>query len=276
MTANRSLIFVPTYNERENAPRMLEQLLALKLDADIVFLDDNSPDGTGQVLDELAKQHPRLSVIHRSGKLGIGSAHQDGIAYAYDRGYQALLTMDCDFTHSPADIPRFFELAEQCDVVVGSRFLQKDSLPGWNLMRRFLTNFGHFLTRRMLRIEHDATGAFRLYRLDRIPRETFGLVEPRGYAFFFESLFVLARNNCRIAEVPIVLPARTYGHSKMSWREAARSGMHVFQSVGLRAEQSGPLPRRQARKPGCQPGRSPELGRLLGQEGTRPTACCMK
>jgi dolichol-phosphate mannosyltransferase len=206
---------------------MYEELRALGLDTDIVFLDDNSPDGTGQMLDELAKSDPRLFVIHRPGKLGIGSAHQTGIRWAYDRGYETLVTMDCDFTHSPSDVPRFLAQFEGTDVLVGSRYLEPESLPGWNRMRKTLTAMGHFLTRRMLDMSYDATGAFRIYRLPRIPRQVFDLVSARGYAFFFESLFILHANRLRIKELPIKLPARTYGSSKMSLKEAARSARQV-------------------------------------------------
>lgn len=219
------LVVIPTYNERENVARICDELLNLRIDANILFIDDGSPDGTGIILDELAAGHPRVRVSHRDGKSGIGSAHQAGIAAAYEGGYRTLITMDCDFTHSPSDIPRLMVAAVRgdADVVVGSRYLAPDSLPGWNLLRRSLTVFGHFLTKNLLEIPEDASGAFRLYRLDRIPRDVFGLVQSRSYSFFFESLFLLSRNGYRIGEIPIVLPARTYGHSKMSWRDAFRS-----------------------------------------------------
>jgi dolichol-phosphate mannosyltransferase len=225
MATPRTLIFIPTYDERENVGPMCEQLVALGLDADIVFCDDNSPDGTGQVLDELAAKHPRVSAMHRTGKLGIGSAHLAGIAHAYERGYARLLTMDCDFTHSPSDVPRMLAAldAEHADLVAGSRWKHQDSLPGWSPMRRGLTHLGHLLTRHMLGVTSDATGAFRVYDLSRIPRALFDLVTERGYAFFFQSMFIAQQNGFRIAEVPIVLPARTYGHSKMSMLEVKRS-----------------------------------------------------
>src|SRR5687768_113167 len=114
----RSLVVVPTYNERENAPRMCAELLALGLDADVLFIDDNSPDGTGALLGDLAAANPRVRVMHREGKSGIGSAHQAGIAVAYDGGYDTLITLDCDFSHSPADIPRLIEAAAANDVEV--------------------------------------------------------------------------------------------------------------------------------------------------------------
>jgi dolichol-phosphate mannosyltransferase len=207
---------------------MFRQIQALGLDADVLFMDDGSPDGTGGVLDELAAGDPRLHVIHRAGKLGIGSAHLDGIAWAYDHGYKRLITMDCDFTHSPTDIPRLLERAGECDVVVGSRWIRPGSLPGWNPLRRFLTNFGHFLTRSLLGLPYDATGAFRVYNLARIPRPVFAAATSCGYSFFFESLFLLVRNGLPIGETAIALPARTYGHSKMSMRQAMRSAARVL------------------------------------------------
>ena len=223
----RTLIFIPTYNERENVENMAGQLLALGLDADLVFMDDGSPDGTGEILDRLANEHPRLSVIHRTGKLGIGSAHLDGIRWAYDHGYDRLVTMDCDFTHTPAEVLRLIRYSEGYDVTIGSRYMQANSLPGWNPLRKSLTAFGHFLTKNVLGVPVDATGALRAYDLRRIPRELFDLVSARGYAFFFESMFILLRSGFSVKEFPIALPARTYGHSKMNARETWRSGSHL-------------------------------------------------
>ena len=225
----KTLIFIPTYNERDNAPEMVRRLVALELNADLLFLDDNSPDGTGILLDQLAVANSRLHVIHRTDRQGVGSAHLAGINWAYENGYDTLVTMDCDFTHSPDDIPPMLRATEACaDVVVASRYLQPNSLPGWNPLRRLLTNIGHLLTRTFLGMTYDATGALRVYDLRRVPHALFGLVRAKGYAFFFESLFVLHCNNLTIAEVPIRLPARTYGHSKMSFREALRSARQVF------------------------------------------------
>jgi dolichol-phosphate mannosyltransferase len=219
----KTLIFIPTYNERDNVEQICERICALHLDADVVFMDDSSPDGTGQILDRLARKHARLSVIHRPGKSGIGSAHIDGIAYAYDHGYERLVTLDADFTHPPEAIPEFLSHADSSDVVVGSRYLESNSLPGWTLFRKSLTTLGHLLTENALGMPQDATGAFRVYNLEKIPRRLFELVQSRGYAFFFESLFVLLTNGFRIAEVPLALPARTNGSSKMSYSEVGRS-----------------------------------------------------
>ncbi len=223
------LIFVPTYNEKDNAPAMARALAGLGLDADILFVDDSSPDGTGDVLDSLRQEIPRLLVHHRPGKSGIGSAHSEALDWAYQRGYKVVVSLDCDFTHSPSDIPRLLAALADADVVVGSRWVNKDSLPGWNIFRRAMTFFGHALTKTVLGLRQDASGAFRAYRLDRVPREVFGLVRSHGYSFFFESLFLLKSNGMRIGEVAITLPARTYGSSKMSASAALKSALYAFE-----------------------------------------------
>ena len=225
MVGLRCLIFIPTYNEAENVEALYRRIESLGLASDFLFLDDNSPDGTGQVIDRLVAENPRVHAIHRPGKLGIGSAHRDGIRWAHQHGYQVLVTLDCDFTHSPEFIPEFLRCSSDYDVVLGSRYLCKNSLVDWSVLRKVLTGVGHFLTTKLLRMPYDATGAFRVYRLDRIPDGVFDAVYSRSYSFFFESLYVLWLNNYRINEISIPLPARTYGHSKMAWRDAAYSAL---------------------------------------------------
>ncbi len=224
MVKNKTLIFIPTYNEVENVEKIYHQIKELSLKIDILFLDDNSPDGTGMIIDRLAAKDPKVYVIHREKKSGIGSAHLDGIDWAYKNAYQTLITMDSDFSHSPRYLPEFIEHSRTSDIVVGSRYMKQGSLGEWSLLRKFLTYTGHFLTTILLDMPHDATGAYRLYRLDKIPQDVFSRVESKGYSFFFESLFVLRVNGFSIKEFPIHLPARTYGHSKMRFTD-------VFQSV---------------------------------------------
>ena len=219
MSDKKILVMIPTYNEKENVKKMCHDISMTGIAAEILFVDDNSPDGTGTVLDQLAKNLPRVLVVHRPGKLGIGSAHSYGIQWAYSHGYSHLITMDCDFTHSPYNIPDLLKFAEEYDVVVGSRHLLENSLSGWNVWRKFLTRTGHLLTKILLNIPYDATGAFRLYRTDQIPIEVFGLVSSTGYSFFFESLAILNLNKYRIKEIPIALPPRTYGHSKLRFSD---------------------------------------------------------
>lgn len=222
------LVFIPTYSERENVEKIFQKIRALPLECDVLFMDDHSPDGTGQILDKMAERQKGLFVIHRSGKLGIGSAHREGIAYAYDKRYALLVTMDCDFTHSPSDIPRLLEALRGYHVAIGSRYLQKGSLPGWNPFRRVLTLFAHFLTHVLLGNRYDASGAFRAYDLEKIPRRLFSSVKSKSYSFFFESLFILVNNGYQVNEIPIALPARTYGHSKLNFLEAWRSAKFLF------------------------------------------------
>ncbi|MFZ9595907.1 MAG: polyprenol monophosphomannose synthase [Bdellovibrionia bacterium] len=226
----RPLVFIPTYNEKDNAPKLFSEIQALGLDLDILFIDDNSPDGTGEILQILSKSHSQLHVVNRNGKLGIGSAHLEGIHWAYQHGYQTLITMDCDFTHHPSKIFDILRAAQGGteDIVVGSRYLQKGSLTGWNLIRRFLTYAGHFATKTFLNIPYDATGGFRLYKLNQIPQDSFHLITSRGYSFFFESLYFLHLSGLKVREIPITLPPRTYGHSKMDFGEIKRSIQLLF------------------------------------------------
>lgn len=216
------LIFLPTYNERDNVAPIYQTVRRLVPEAQILFVDDNSPDGTGEVLDALAARDPRLAIIHRPGKLGIGSAHKQAIAWAYERGYATLVTMDADFAHKPEYILQMIDRAEQCDVVVGTRFEHSESLDGWHIVRKLLTHTGHILTRVLLGLPYDATGAFRVYRLGRIARPVFDEIRSDDYAFFFESLHVLHRRGFAIRELPIQLPPRTYGSSKMQLADVFR------------------------------------------------------
>lgn len=225
---NSLLILIPCYNEKENVPKIHKRITALRLRADILFVDDNSPDGTGKIIDGLTKAYPGTFVLHRPNKQGIGSAHKAGIEWAYEKGYKNLITMDCDFTHRPEDIPVILENSKGYDVVVTSRYLRKKSLEGWNVLRKTITLLGHFMTKFLLKMPYDATNAFRFYNLMKIPPEIFRVVESNGYSFFFESLHVLNFNKFRIKEIPVNLSPRTYGSSKMRVRDAFQSLKNLF------------------------------------------------
>ena len=213
------LIFIPTYNEINNVERVFNEILQLQLNASILFIDDNSPDGTGRLIDKLVKNNTNLFVKHRPAKLGIGSAHRDGIEWAYDNGYKYLLTMDCDSTHPPQYIPNFLEKISGLDIVVGSRHLQDSSLEDWSFKRKILTKLGHWLTFYCLSIPYDATGAFRLYSLENIPLSFLDKIRSQGYSFFFETLFVLHLNHFKVGEVAIHLPSRVNDKSKMRYKD---------------------------------------------------------
>jgi len=220
---NKLLVFIPTYNERENVEKIYKELKNLNLDMHLLFVDDNSPDGTGKVLDDIAHEDDKFTALHRQGKMGVGSAHINGIKYAYEHDFDLLITMDCDFTHRPTDIPKFLEYANDYDIVIGSRYMEQGSLEDWALHRKFLTKLGHFLTKYLLGVPYDASGAFRLYNLKKIDPTVFDKIKSKSYSFFFESLSLLCYNNAKVKEFPIKLPKRTYGHSKMAIKDIVGS-----------------------------------------------------
>lgn len=219
----RTLIFIPTYNESENIKPLYLEIKNLNLNADILFLDDNSPDGTGEIMSEICQQDQHAYFLHRKEKMGIGSAHKTGIAWAYAEGYHKLITMDADFTHSPKYIPLLLAKLDQNDVVVGSRYLKKDSLNEWKFFRKILTYTAHFLISNLLKFPYDSTNAFRAYRLSSISKEDLLNVKSNSYSFFFESLHKLHFKRYKISEIPIDLPARATGSSKMSYVDGFKS-----------------------------------------------------
>lgn len=235
MEAKDLLIFIPTYKERENVRLIVEGLRYNLGPVPILFCDDNSPDGTYDMIMELARQDGAIDAIRRPSKLGIGSAHKDGIREAARRGYRRLLTLDCDLTHQPSDCARFVG-CQKGDVVLGSRFVDRNSLSDWNWVRKTLTWCGHMATVRLLRLPYDATGALRLYHLDRLGIAWLDRVKSDGYAFFFESLMVLHAQGVAIEELSIRLPKRTYGNSKMSIRELFRSVVMLLRLAARQRE----------------------------------------
>jgi dolichol-phosphate mannosyltransferase len=223
----KTLVLIPTFNERENISQLLMLLEAEVLDVDVLFVDDGSPDGTAHEIQCLAESNPRIHLLQRGGKFGIGSAHRDGILWAYANHFDRLVTMDCDLTHLPADIPSLLAALTDSDVAVGTRYRSPKSLEGWNWRRKCLTRTAHLLTRFFLGIPYDCTGAFRAYRLNKISKDLFKIVQSPSYPFFFESLFILHHNGFKISEIPISLPPRTYGSSKMPPAEPFRGIKHL-------------------------------------------------
>ena len=217
------LVIVPTYNERENVEIIAGRIRKSIPEAQLLFIDDNSPDGTGAILDQFANQDTNITVLHRPGKLGVGSAHLDGLLYAYNEKISIVVTLDADLTHSPESIREMIKALENADVATASRFHRDGGLEDWNFARKAITHGGHLLTRVFLGLPYDTSSAFRAYRLTSIPQGCFDLIRTSGYSFFYESLKILSMNKISIAEVPIVLPARTYGHSKMKPRDICQS-----------------------------------------------------
>lgn len=221
-------MLIPTYNEIDNVKPILSRVQVAIPTAEILFVDDNSPDGTGLLLDELASVNSSLHVVHRKGKLGVGSAHLDGIAWAYAAGVDLLITLDADCTHSPEEIIVFLDAVKSTAVVVGSRFLEKAGIRQWPFHRRAITRLSHVLTSTFLQIPFDSTGAYRVYNLRVIPRRVFSLVRSTDYSFFYESLKILDMVGCTITQVPIVLAPRFGGNSKMRLGDILRGVLFLF------------------------------------------------
>jgi dolichol-phosphate mannosyltransferase len=220
------LIVIPTYNESTNISILIKNIFNKNIKFKILIVDDSSTDGTLETIHNLKKNYENLFLLQRPKKMGIGTAHIDGIKWAYLNNYTKVITMDGDLTHSADKIADFIEQGKNFDLVVGSRFLEKNSLKDWDFHRKLLTYLGHFCTKFLLKIDYDATGGFRFYNLNKIPILLFDKVESKNYSFFIESIFIIHSNCFSIGEVPIKLPKRTYGSSKMTI-------INIFQSLNL-------------------------------------------
>ena len=211
----RATVCLPTYNERENLEPMVRALG--ERDVSLLVIDDNSPDGTGELADRLAGEHDYVSVLHRPRKEGLGPAYLAGFQRALADGAELILEMDCDFSHNPGDVPRLIEAAAGADLVLGSRYVSGGSVENWGLVRRFVSAGGSLYARLLLGVRvHDLTGGFKCYR--RAVLETIDLqaIDSKGYAFQIETTYRALRKGFSVAEVPIRFVDRQEGHSKMS------------------------------------------------------------
>ena len=216
--APRTLLIVPTYNERDNVERVADEFLAALPGSDLLFVDDNSPDGTGEVIDRIASGDPRVHVLHRSGKLGLGTAYLEGFRWALARDYQFIVEMDADFSHDPRYLPRMIELAGAgADVVVGSRYVTGGGTINWGLGRQLISRAGGRYARTVLGVDlRDLTSGYVLYRREALERIDLGVVQSNGYSFQIEMKYRAHRAGLRLAELPIVFEDRRVGQSKMS------------------------------------------------------------
>ena len=214
----RALIVVPTYNERENVERVAAEFLAPVEGVELLFVDDASPDGTGALLDQIAARDERVHVLHRAGKLGLGTAYLDGFRWALARGYRLVIEMDADFSHDPRFLPRMVELAEGgADLVVGSRYVEGGGTINWGLGRQLISRAGGRYARLVLGFGiNDPTSGFLCYRRETLEKIDLGAVRSNGYGFQIEMKYRVHRAGLRIVEIPIVFEDRRVGQSKMS------------------------------------------------------------
>jgi dolichol-phosphate mannosyltransferase len=214
---NKTLVVVPTYNERENLPRLAARLLKLPTPVDLLVVDDNSPDGTGKVADELATRHPQVRVLHRSAKNGLGRAYLAGFQWALERGYEFVFELDGDFSHDPDEIPNFLAAAENADCVLGTRYKGGIRVMNWPLRRLMLSRCAGIYVQVITGMPFtDPTGGYKCFRRRALEALDLKAIQSNGYSFQIELTHRLWRQGLRIAEVPIVFTDRVEGTSKMA------------------------------------------------------------
>jgi dolichol-phosphate mannosyltransferase len=214
----RHLICLPTYNERENLEPMVRALRGLDLeDLHVLVIDDNSPDGTGQIADRLAAADDHVRVLHRARKQGLGPAYLAGFRHGLDLGAERIFEMDCDFSHDPNDVPRLAAAADDADLVLGSRYVAGGGTRNWGILRRFISRGGSLYAQVLLQLGvRDLTGGFKCYRREVLERIDLGAISSLGYAFQIETTYRAIRAGFRVTEVPITFVDREVGGSKMS------------------------------------------------------------
>ena len=225
-----SLIVVPTYNERDNVRLVAEQFLAALPGTELLFVDDNSPDGTGAILDELAAAEPRLHVMHRAGKLGLGTAYVEGFGWGLARGYEYLFEMDADGSHDPKYLPTMLALAEDgADVVIGSRYVPGGGTENWSLGRKVISRGGGLYARTVLGIDvRDVTAGFVCWRRAALEALDLSSVSSNGYSFQIEMKYRAHQKGLRLVETPIMFVDRRVGQSKMSRAIVAEALVKVW------------------------------------------------
>jgi len=216
----KAIVVMPTYNEAENLPQMVAALLSLKEDdLEIVIVDDNSPDGTGDIAEELSRRYPsRLHIIHRERKLGLGTAYIAGFRLALEKRADCIVEMDADFSHSPSYIPALLEAIRECDVVVGSRYVPGGGVRGgWSAWRRFLSWAGNLYARLATGLKvRDTTAGFKCFHKEVLQNLDLARIGSDGYAFQIEMAYLCQRKGFDVREIPIVFQDRASGSSKMS------------------------------------------------------------
>ncbi|MCQ3939068.1 MAG: polyprenol monophosphomannose synthase [Chloroflexi bacterium] len=228
----RTTIVIPTYNEAENLPKLVSALFSLPLDLKLLVVDDNSPDGTGRLADELAKAHPgRIEVLHRPGKMGLRSAYLNGFQKILDGDAQAVVQMDADFSHDPAKLVEMSELLKSSDIVLGSRYVPGGSVDQkWPLWRKWLSAFGNFYARSILSLPlHDVTTGFRMWRTETLKQMPFERIQSNGYIFLVEMIYLAHCLEFKIGESPIYFADRRFGKSKMSFKIQMEAAIRIWQ-----------------------------------------------
>jgi dolichol-phosphate mannosyltransferase len=216
---NNIIIIVPILNEKKNIEILFKKLNTINIGFDLLFIDDNSSDGSREIIKNLVKNNQNINYIFRPKKMGVGSAHKDGFIWAYKKNYKIIITMDADLTHDPKYIKFLIEELENCDIVITSRFLKKNSLENWPFFRVFLTTLRHSTISLLLSIPYDSSGAFRCINRKKVALIDLILSKNDSYSYFWESIFILHRKKYRIGQISVQLPYRKIGSSKMEMKD---------------------------------------------------------
>ncbi len=215
----KALVVIPTYNEKDNVVRLSSSVLDQHADIQILFVDDNSPDGTGKIIDELVSGNERIHVLHRAGKLGLGSAYREGFKAALSMGADYIIEMDADFSHDPGVLPEFLNAMQTSDLVIGSRYLNGVSVVNWPIRRLILSYFASVYTRWVTGLQlRDCTSGFKCFRRSSLETIDLDSVRSDGYSFQIEMNYRCMEKGLRITEIPIIFIDRHAGSSKMSRR----------------------------------------------------------
>lgn len=215
----KKLIIVPTLNEKSNILNLYNQINRTNMNFDILFIDDNSIDGSQQIIKKLAKKSKKVKYIFRPKKMGVGSAHKDAFKWAYKKKYQILISIDADGTHDPKYLKLFFNELKNNDIVISNRFMKPNLLRDWPLFRIWLTFSRHLAIRFLLSIPYDSSGAFRCINCQKVPLSDLILAKDDGYSYFWESIFILHQKNYKISQISVPLPFRQVGKSKISFKD---------------------------------------------------------
>ena len=216
---NDIIIIVPTLNEKDNIEILFNKLNTTDIRFDLLFIDDNSSDGSQEVIKNILKRNQNVNCIFRPKKMGIGSAHKDGLIWSYKKNYKTIITMDADGTHDPKYLKFLIDELKNFDIVVTSRFLRKNLLENWPLFRIFLTRLRHLTISLLLSMPYDSSGAFRCINCTKVVLPDLILAKNDGYSYFWESIFILHKKKYRITQIPVQLPYRKIGSSKMSIKD---------------------------------------------------------
>ena len=224
----KDLIIIPTYKEKPNINIIYRRIRSNNSKSDILFIDDNSPDKTAEEIKKIIKIDKKVFILERDKKLGIGSAHKDGFQWAIKKKYNYVTTIDADLSHEPELIPNMIKKLDKYEIILTGRFLKKDTLKEWTLIRRIITKSRHIVIKILLGIPYDSSGAFRVYNFEKIKITDLFKAKDNGYSYFWESLYFLHKKNYKILEIPMRQPRRMYGASKIRFADIIRAVTYLI------------------------------------------------